>query len=487
VGVLTAVFVASRIGYYLAGVRFDATPLGRFWQYLDPQLLEHDLLASVWHLHSQPPLFNLFLGWTVQLSPGTWDSPATAAIFATLFHLLGLGIYLGTHTLMRRLGASFPVALLCSALVVLRPGFVLFENWLLYDVPVTALLVLSALLLHRAFQAPPRSWAMHGFFWTVAALSAARSFFHLVFFVATAMLVTVLWRRSGAISPSRPRRRRLPLPVVAALVPATLLVALYTKNLVLFDQFGVSSWFGMNLARVATSAVPEETLEALVRSGELSPAGAVPPFSTLDRYPVAHRQGLRYPDVPALAEAVKSTGAPNYNHEAYLRISRSALHDALWLVRHRPGAYLGGVARALYNFTKPPGEIRHGTRNRRQVEGLLQVTDTLLYGALPGAFHLRGEARTLYLFPLLLLPALCLYGIHRARREDDPAHRALLLYLLLTLAYVATVGNLFEVWENGRFRFYVDPFFAVLAALGLQAALGKSRKKFSVVRRWISS
>lgn len=64
-----AAFLLSRLGSYLAGVRFDMTPLEEFWQYLDVNLLRSRLLESLWYLHSQPPLYNLYLGLVLKLTP----------------------------------------------------------------------------------------------------------------------------------------------------------------------------------------------------------------------------------------------------------------------------------------------------------------------------------------------------------------------------------------------------------------------------------
>ena len=59
---LAASFAAAHLIYYALGVRFDNTSLAWYWQYLDPELLKSRLLESVFYMHSQPPLFNLFLG-----------------------------------------------------------------------------------------------------------------------------------------------------------------------------------------------------------------------------------------------------------------------------------------------------------------------------------------------------------------------------------------------------------------------------------------
>jgi len=61
IAVIVVCFVASRIGFWLAGVRFDMTPLTvGSEQLLAVRLLRGgQLLTSVWHLQSQPPLFNM--------------------------------------------------------------------------------------------------------------------------------------------------------------------------------------------------------------------------------------------------------------------------------------------------------------------------------------------------------------------------------------------------------------------------------------------
>jgi hypothetical protein len=74
--VIVAVFVASRIAAYAAGIRFDADPLTWYWQYIDTVLLKERLLESLYYLHSQPPLFNLLLGVTLKAFPTSYATVA---------------------------------------------------------------------------------------------------------------------------------------------------------------------------------------------------------------------------------------------------------------------------------------------------------------------------------------------------------------------------------------------------------------------------
>ena len=64
---IAGVFAVSRVAARLAGVTFDTSPLTRFWQIADTNLLHHHLLQTLWNLHSQPPLFNLWLGINLKL------------------------------------------------------------------------------------------------------------------------------------------------------------------------------------------------------------------------------------------------------------------------------------------------------------------------------------------------------------------------------------------------------------------------------------
>ena len=75
-----AAFVLSRAVYFAAGVRFDAQPLEHFFQFLDPELMKHRLLESLYYMHTQPPGFNLMVGLVVKLFPDSY-APVLQAIY----------------------------------------------------------------------------------------------------------------------------------------------------------------------------------------------------------------------------------------------------------------------------------------------------------------------------------------------------------------------------------------------------------------------
>ena len=141
---LTGLFLLSRTAYFAVGVRFDDKPLGISWQYLDPELLKSSLLESCFYLHSQPPIFNLFLGIILKIFPG---NEKTA--FGLIYMLLGLILYLSLFRLSIKLGVSRRVAFILCAVFMISPSSILYENWLFYTLPTCVLLVLSLLFLSK--------------------------------------------------------------------------------------------------------------------------------------------------------------------------------------------------------------------------------------------------------------------------------------------------------------------------------------------------
>ena len=56
-------------------------------------------------------------------------------------------------------------------------------------------------------------------------------------------------------------------------------------------------------------------------------------------------------------------------------------------------------------------------------------------------------------------------------RRGEPGHGLCLLYLSLTILYVAMVGNALDYRENNRMRFMIEPMITVLIFWMLDRAL----------------
>lgn len=467
---LGVLFIVSRLVYALLGVRFITGDL-QAWQFLDPALLRHDLLRSLFYVHSQPPLFNLFTGVGLQLF-----GSASSSVFQALFVTLGLVFCLTHFYLMVRLGVSRRVAFVIAAWFSLSPSVVLYENWFFYTFPLAVLLLLAALALLDFVQRQGGRGALL-FFGLLAVICLTQSTFHPLLLPLT--LAVLMWRLPDL-------RGRL---LRSAALPVAFVLLVAVKNVALFGNFGYSSWLGMSLARVVLVNVPPAERQTLMDEGKVSPLALIEPFDAVERYPAAYHSVRGFEDVPVLSEMRKSTGETNYNHLAFLRISKQYLADSLALIRIEPKAYLKGVARSTFVYTKSTSDYGWLIDNRTRLYAWDELYNRVFYGRVrlqADYGHVRGahgEPYDVYLLLILGLPALLLYGtwlglgLGPERSRPTREQRTTLLFMCACIAYVGGIGNLLEAGENNRFRFMTDALsFCVLGVLVDRVAQTLSRK-----------
>lgn len=436
--------------WYSRGIQFDISPLRDFFHFIDPPLYRTQLFESLFYLHCQPPLFNLFVGIVLQLFSDT----AAPYAFQGLFLAMGLGIYLGLLAIQKRLGIRPGLALGVATVFLVFPSFVLYEHWLFYTFPLAFLLVLSAITLDR-FLVKRTSLNAGLFFSVLALLCGIRSLFHLVY------LLTAVAALGFALKNYRREIFR------GALLPVVFVFLLYFKNYVLFDRFTTSTWFGLNLWKTTGFHLSQEQRQDLVAQGRLSSFALIHPFLPPDRYPSEFHKPKGYEEIPVLSDPVKSTGMPNFNHVAYIAICDSYLRDSLYVMVHYPEAYGLGLKRSwLIYFTSSADYVFVGP-NRGKIERITDVLDTLFCGRVPGirVDTGRDQYRPFYLFLLVGNPSIwliCLILSWRLKSGLPENGRLIVLYLCFTILFVALAGNSLNAGENNRFRFMTVPLMAIL-------------------------
>jgi hypothetical protein len=188
--------------------------------------------------------------------------------------------------------------------------------------------------------------------------------------------------------------------------------------------------------------------------------------------------------VRALYWEDKTTGGPNYNHAAYIRISDELLRDSLWVLRHRPRLYLASVREGWRVYFRSPADLRFlGAENLGAVQPASDLYDALFFLRRPGPGaedDARAPAR--YWGLIVGLPVIFALGLAAALgrgpgRRLDRSPRLLAAFLCFNIAYVAVVGNSLELGENNRFRFETDPLSVCLLGLALQGALDAIRRR----------
>ncbi|HVW62240.1 MAG TPA: hypothetical protein VHC48_19450, partial [Puia sp.] len=125
--VLLAVFILSRILVAFVPIDMDQTALYRYWQYLDVITLKEHLLQGIWYDHTQPPMFNLFLGIVLKVAGSA--APVAFQVIFKIFTLLNAWLLLG---ILKKVTRHPYLPLLLTLVYLLSPATIIFENELFY-------------------------------------------------------------------------------------------------------------------------------------------------------------------------------------------------------------------------------------------------------------------------------------------------------------------------------------------------------------------
>jgi hypothetical protein len=473
VAVLIGAFALSRVIAAAAGVRFDGSFLdGRFlndkWQLLDIGLLKHDLIGSVWHLNSQPPLFNLYAGILEKVPTGLQQPIEVTSALA-----LGLVIVLCTYGLLVELRVPPVVAMVVTLVgVVASPAYLLFENWLDYAYPTAALGAFAAWCLIRYLRSG-RGWPGLGFFGAYAAIVLLNSKYQIEWMLVALVIVVVVMRRQW----------RKVLAVAA--VPLMLVLVWYVKNALLFGTTTTSSWLGMNVARQVLYQAPPSVVAKLEHQGTLTPLASVPAFGAPRTY-VPRFVRPTPSSVAAVGALYKKDGATNFNNPIYISVSSQYLHDDIAYIMARPSEYVGDVNLSVQVWLVPSDQNFTNSLNWPHVRGYASFYDkavewqpvvdpgaaNIVFAKTPSSLSwLSLQAIAVYVLTLIGAPILLW-----RRRRVDRAFAGTVAVLWWTTVYAFVASSLIEIGENERYRFELGPVPLVLATVVATA----------VVRAWWS-
>lgn len=462
-GCVTVLFAAARLLYGYLGLHFDVSTFPQFMQFIDQELLANRLLESLWYYHANPPLLNLFTGLGIKV----FGSNA-GVFFAVCFHAVGLALAWCVYLLTARLSGSRLAAVITSALLVFSPSFVLYENWFMYSFPAAVLLTLAAALLYRYVRSGTTRWAV-AFFAALATLLLLRSLYHLAWLVAVALLlVAAQWHRRKQI-------------LIAAAVPILVVGLWYGKNLYLFGTFSSSTWFGLGLSNITTQMVTRTELQPLVERGELSQ------FALVSRYRETWRLfsgNLPPTGIPVLDRPTKSSGQFNFNNRQIIAVDRDYTADGIKVIRHFPASYVIGLIMSNRLFFSPSSMNLYFTdANRGAAQPFEAVFNPLLFGASAHSspiqapnfgfhddafFEINSSMRLFVVWWLVLgYGYVQARGAFRMRQGEDRPRAIVIGFAVFTMLYVYGVGTAFELAENFRYRWDVEPLTFVLSATAI--------------------
>ena len=476
IAVVLGLYVASTALFALLGVTFDMTPTEYFMQFIDPQLMQARFFESIWYWHATPPMLNVIYGIGMHAF-GEYQS----AFYSVLYHALGLLTGVAVWLLTWKLGGSRIAAGIATGLVFFNPDFVLYQNWLMYEMPAVAFLTLAAWALYRYVETRSMKWAV-ALFSLLAALLLTRSVFHLACMVlivgALALLCREHWRQV----------------LTAAALPVLIVAGWYAKNLYQVGSFSSSTWMGLGFTNISTLILTRPELLEMVQRGEISALALVSRYD--DRELLFSATQGPPSGIPVLDNKINSTRAYNYNYRPLVAFGRKYTEDGLKVIRSHPGAYVIGLTIANRLFFSPNNVNPFFLLNNR--DAALKVNRVLmpvLYGVRPRVqwvkiprygFERGVEVPVHMSVPLAIAWLLVLgYGYMQMRSGLRAADRAVqaraivIGFILLTCLWVYALGTALELGENYRYRFLTDSLFMVLEVTAITALVRKLRRSRS--------
>ncbi len=463
---LFIIFVSSRLIFYFSEIRFDTTPITWFFQLQDLSLLKKHLAESIFYLHSQPPLFNLFIGLILKIGFGY-----ETLIFNLLYLILGFFIFLLLYVILKKITGRWVLSLIISTLFVISPAQILYENWLFYSYPVLFLMLLSVYLFDR-FEKHRNLKTGVLLFSVLALIVLTRSLYHPIWFLMIFLLMLFFFKND---------RKTI---IFSAAIPAFVIFILVIKNLILFGTI-TTSWTGMNLAKIAISTLPKEQVEKLISEKKLSELSSIKPFSHAGTYR-QFAEKTNFPNISCLEDSLKDFNRHvNYNHKYFVPVSKLYMNESLKAIYYEPANYLKSVAMSFYFFLKSPTDYRYIYNDHlSKISNYADFYNIVFYGqqkqystlsdTQKAEFKENGMNLDVFryigiTFTLAMIFLAFYYFRYLLKyRKMKTQYYYLISFMVFNILYIAIIGNLFELGENNRFRYDIEPMILILFVMAVK-------------------
>ncbi len=445
---LIVIFLLSRLIVYFSGVSYDADLFNWAPQLIDTELLKHDLWRSLWYMHGQPPLYNLYNGLILQTFPQSYNF-----VFFIISMLMSLAHVVMLYKSMILLGLRNIISFGMAVFYLLSPAAILYEHWHYYS-HWEIFFITGATFFLAKFLLSEKSIYINLFFCFIGLLVLSRSMFHLGWYVIiVAGLLLFLQKHRKVILKSM-------------FVPLLLIILWYGKNHYLYGKFTASTWLGMNMARI-------------VEPGQ--GIGQIPTLEKLDAYWPYIEKDERFSNIPLLQNLEKANGKHNFNNINYIKVSDAYTTVCLLEIKQDPFRYIKRVGHAILNYFEPTSGYFWVLGNREKIAYYAVLYDftfiNILGNKLFGEAFMHAAFIPLLVNMLIYIFAIWLFFQSRKKKTFNKHQILIAGFLLYNIIYVFAVSNLVEYGENNRFRFATFPATIMLCGLLIQSLTRKNKSK----------
>ena len=447
-----ALFCISRGILFNLTDPFDARSLSYALQWADIELLRSDLISTVYHLHSEPPLLNLCVGIILKLFPAAYPDAMAVCVFA-----LDLVFAICFFELLRLLTIPKTLALVITTLFTISPQFIVHENWLSYE-PLSKTFLCAITLFFCRFL---KQRKLADAFWAVSGatlLTLSVNGFHYLWFLGLVVALCFF------------ARNRVRKVLVLAALPIALVVGVHLKNLLVFGHFSVGTYLvAENLAQMSVRRIPDSLRMRLVGEGKLHKISLLGEFpSPDDVLKVAEYK----PTGVRVLDDLKKSGFPtsmNQHHMVYANATSALMEDVRYSIRHYPFYYFTAVKANVVRLFQDLANNSFKAPDYPKLAGYNELYNLLAYGPPP-----RHLLQTLGLLVSLAWGFVLVY--RGLRRRISSVFAASCGFMVVNIVGLNLGMVLCVPMDQNRFRYRTDALSQVFLALLIVAAYRLARR-----------
>ncbi len=444
-------FLISRAIMVLSGFRILVDY--EYMHFHDINVLQNNFWESIYYTHSFTPWINIYTGF-VLLFPESLH----VFIYQASFYGLSITALLMLSKLLKRLYISDKLTLGVVIFFSLTPPYIYFEHFYTYTFPAMAILLIAAESLMKAIDKDSfKSWLIF-FTWCVL-LSFIRTTFHMVWLIA--ILGGVLFAQKKVNYKT----------VYAFLIPTSILLLWYLKNLFLFGFFGISSWAGFNLSYITVRQLDEQEKTTLINDGTMSPIIKISVHNSVDAYS-EYVDIKEKTDIEVLDAIERSNGQPNYNHKKFAALSKLKMKDNITYLKLYPKEYVFNVMDGFLKFFRatstwhPHNESASPHLAIRKKIGTWESIYNTIFHSLP------IKRIGLYSFFMFLFAGLLIHYLSVIFRWKSFSNsEKLIVFMFMNVFFVSVFSCLIITTELSRYRFMVEPFIWILSVVYLSKGI----------------